>query len=90
MEITTATRGRLRELIAIELQLPVDEVRMGVSLRKDLGMDSVAALNILFAAEEEFEIHVPETELEGVDDVDGVFSLIERYRGVGGPAPGAS
>lgn len=87
MEITTVTKGRLRELIAVELQLPVDEIRSGVSLRRDLGMDSVAALNILFAAEEEFEIHVPEVELEHIDDLDGVLSLIERYRGVGGPPP---
>ena len=85
METSAVTKGRLRELIAVELQLPVDEVRTGVSLRKDLGMDSVAALNILFAAEEEFEIRVPEAELEGVDDVDAVFMLLERYRGVGGP-----
>ena len=87
METSTVTKGRLRELIAVELQLPVDEIRSGVSLRRDLGMDSVAALNILFAAEEEFSIHVPEAELDGVDDVDAVFSLIERYQGVGGPAP---
>jgi acyl carrier protein len=63
--------------------MPVDKIRSGVSLRKELGMDSVAALNILFAAEEAFDIHVPETELEGVDDVDAVLELVERYR----PAP---
>jgi acyl carrier protein len=79
MERTTVTRGRLLELIAIELQLPVEEIRSGLSLRKDLGMDSVAALNILFAAEEAFEVHVPEVELENVDDVDGILALLERH-----------
>jgi acyl carrier protein len=77
------TRSKLASIIAVELQMPVDKIRSGVSLRKELGMDSVAALNILFAAEEAFDIHVPETELEGVDDVDAVLELVERYR----PAP---
>jgi acyl carrier protein len=74
-----ASRARLVDLIAIELQLPPDKVRRGASLRKDLGMDSVAALNILFAAEEAFGIRVPEGELEQVDDVDAIVALIDRY-----------
>ena len=75
-------KARLVEIIADELQLPVTEVRSGQSLRKDLGMDSVAALNILFAAEEAFGIHVPETELEAIDDLDAIVALIERHHGV--------
>jgi acyl carrier protein len=43
-------------------------------------MDSVAALNILFAAEEAFGIHVPEGELEQVDEIDQIVDLIGRYR----------
>lgn len=46
-------------------------------------MDSVAALNILFAAEEAFGIQVPETELERVDDLDAIVALLERHL----PAP---
>ena len=71
---------RIAEIIACELQVPQDDVRAGVSLRKDLGMDSVAALNILFAAEEEFGIRIPEGELERVDDIDGIMALVERHR----------
>ena len=72
-------RSRVVDIIAIELQVPNERVRAGLSLRKDLGMDSVAALNILFAAEEAFGIQVPETELERVDDLDAVLALLERY-----------
>jgi acyl carrier protein len=78
---------RIIEIIAVELQVPVERVRAGMSLRKDLGMDSVAALNILFAAEEAFDVHVPEGELENVDDLDAILGLIERYetRGISPP-----
>ena len=74
-------RARLAEIVAWELQVPVAEVRSGRSLRKDLGMDSVAALNIVFAAEEAFGIRIPETELEEVDDVDAIVALVERHNG---------
>lgn len=71
--------GTLVEIISVELQIPSERVRAGLSLRKDLGMDSVAALNILFAAEEAFGIQVPETELERVDDLDAIVAMLERY-----------
>ena len=72
---------RLLELIATELQVPVANVLRGISLRKKLGMDSVAAVNIIFAVEEEFGIHVPETELEHVDTVDAILALLDRLAG---------
>jgi acyl carrier protein len=81
--MSTPSKARLRELIAIELQLPVEQVQGGLSLRRDLGMDSVAALNIIFAAEEEFDVRVPETELGDVDDLDAVWMLIQRHRPTG-------
>ena len=78
--MTAELRNKLKEIIAVELQIPVERVRGGVSLRKELGMDSVAALNILFAAEESLGVRVPEKELEPVDDFEGVLSMIERHR----------
>ena len=57
MEDAGAYRTRVREIIAVELQVQAEHVRSGVSLRRDLGMDSVAALNILFAAEETLGVH---------------------------------
>jgi len=75
----TSVAARVVEIIAVELQVPVERVRRGVSLRRDLGMDSVAALNILFAAEEAFGVRVPESELENVDDLEAVLALIRRH-----------
>jgi len=81
---------RLLGIVAVELQLPIGKVRRDVSLRKDLGMDSVAALNILFAVEEAFGIRVPEGELERVDDIDAILTLIERYQIGGSERPPAA
>lgn len=75
----TQVQDRVRRIIADELQRPYGDVRSGASLRKDLGMDSVAAINIVFAIEDSFGVHVPETELEEVDDMDQIIELVEQY-----------
>jgi acyl carrier protein len=49
-----ALSEKVREIIAVELQVDESRVVPMASLRADLGMDSIAALNILFAAEEAF------------------------------------
>ena len=70
---------QVRRIIAVELQCAPGDVCIGVSLRKDLGMDSVAAINIVFAIEESFGIRVPEAELEKVDDMEQVLRLVSGY-----------
>lgn len=72
-------QDRVRQIIADELQRAPSEVRSGTSLRKELGMDSVAAINIVFAIEDSFGVHVPETELEDVDDMDQIMHLVQQY-----------
>ena len=72
---------RLFEIVAVELQVPVAKVGRRVSLRKELGMDSVAAVNIVFAVEEEFGIHVAETELQDVDTVEAILEVLSRESG---------
>lgn len=76
----TELQERIRRIIAEELQRPSNEVCSGASLRRDLGMDSVAAINIVFAIEETFGVHVPETELEDVDDMDQIVNLVMQHR----------
>ena len=46
--------SKIRDIIAVELQVDRAKVVPAALLRGDLGMDSIAALNILFAAEETF------------------------------------
>ena len=75
----TQMQDRVRQIIADELQRAPSEVRSGTSLRKELGMDSVAAINIVFALEDTFGVHVPESELEDVDDMDQIIRLVRQY-----------
>lgn len=77
MDIVT---NKLREILSTELQIDRERVVSQAQLRGDLGMDSVAALNILFATEEAFGIEgIDVTEIARVATVADVEGLVRRY-----------
>lgn len=70
---------RAREIIAVELQLPQARLVPHARLR-DLGMDSIAALNIAFAVQEAFGIEpIDDAELQGVVTVADIERLVRRH-----------
>ncbi|MBM4268899.1 MAG: acyl carrier protein [Deltaproteobacteria bacterium] len=67
-------------LIAIELEMPEDRVRSATSLRGELGMDSIAAANVLFAIEEELGVELVLEDVEHLDDVAEIARVVRRAR----------
>ncbi len=65
-------RDAVVRVLAIELKASESEVRAASSLRKELGMDSIAVANVLYALEEEYDC---ELELDGVVRLDTVEDL---------------
>lgn len=75
----TSIAESVRDIIATELQIDRNRVVRGARLRKDLGMDSIAALNIMFAAQETFGIGaIEDTEILKVQTVADVEALVGR------------
>jgi acyl carrier protein len=70
---------KLADIIAIELDIDRGKVIPEASLHQ-LGMDSVAALNIVFAVQETFGIDKIEVDdLVGIETVADMRVLIEQY-----------
>jgi acyl carrier protein len=80
MEADAETLEKITRLIAIEMNVPEEVVRKAGSLRKELGMDSVAAASLLFAIEEEFSILLDLTNVEDVDSPTELASLVASAR----------
>ncbi len=73
-------QAQVRSILSIELQVEPVKVVPDASLRGDLGMDSVAALNVLFAAEETFGFpQIDPTELADVQTVADVERLVRMH-----------
>ena len=66
------------QVIAIELETTEAEVRAAASLRNNLGMDSIAAANVLFSLEEELGVELDLDEVESLDSVAEIAGLVDQ------------
>ena len=71
--------------LAIELNVPEERIRAARSLRTELGMDSIAAANVLFAIEEELGVELALEDVEQLDDVAEIARVVQRVW----PTPGS-
>lgn len=79
MDSVIATR--LRAIVARELNIEVDALLPDNRLREDLGMDSIIALNLIFAAERELDIKIEERQVVAVVTVADLERLVARLAG---------
>jgi len=68
-------REKLREIVAEVAE--IDEVPDGTPF-KDLGIDSMMAIEIISDVERTYKIKVPEEELAEIVDLDSVVALVSR------------
>ena len=69
----------IREAVCRELELPAKDLVDSASLRRDYGLDSVAAVNITFALETELGIAIDIKHLVGVDSIDDLRHLLAQH-----------
>jgi len=58
------------------LQVPSEKVTMDARFGDDLDADSLDLVELVMALEEQFDITVDESELEGVETVEQAFNLV--------------
>ena len=72
---------RVRSVVAKNKGIPEDAVSLDATFA-ELGMDSLDAVNLLFALEEEFNISIPDQEARTINSVrgmvNGVQALLEK------------
>ena len=73
---------RIREIIAEQLNIDdVEQITMETSLTKDLEADSLDAVEIIMAIEDEYEIEIPEEEAEQFQVVRNLVKYVEEQVG---------
>ena len=68
---------RVRKVIATSKRIPEDTVTID-SAFEQLGIDSMDAVEILFALENEFDINIPDEEVKTVRNVRQMVEGVER------------
>ena len=68
---------RVRKVIATSKRIPEERVTID-SAFEELGIDSMDAVEILFALENEFDINIPDEEVKAVRNVRQMAEGVER------------
>ena len=69
----------IEELLeASESSLEASEIGAETNLRDDLGLDSLQAVTVVMALEQEFEVEVDDEEIDGLQTVGDILELLAR------------
>jgi len=68
---------KVKEIIAEQLDVEVERIKMETSLMKDLEADSLDAVEIMMALEDEFEIEVPDEDAEKFANIGDIVKYVE-------------
>ncbi len=68
---------KVKEIIAEQLNIDEDRVSLDTHLMKDLEADSLDAVEIIMAIEDEFDIEIPDEEAEAFQSVGDIVKYVE-------------
>ena len=72
------TVERVKEIVAEQLGVEIDQVTPDASFIDDLGADSLDTVELVMALEEEFDTEIPDEEAEKIKTVGDIISYIEK------------
>ena len=68
---------KIKEIIMEQLQVEESEITMDTNLMKDLSADSLNAVEIIMAIEDEYGIEIPDEEAETIQTVADLVKFVE-------------
>lgn len=73
--------AKVKEIIVEQLGVNADQVNPEAKMIEDLGADSLDAVELVMAIEEEFGIEVPDDEAEKLVKVGDIIAHVEKSNG---------
>ena len=70
----------VKEVIAEQLNVNIDEIKLESNFVEDLGADSLDVVELVMALEEKFEIEIPDEDAEKIATVKDVVDYIEKAK----------
>ena len=71
---------KIKDIIIEQLQVEASEVNMDTNLMKDLSADSLDAVEIIMAIEDEYGIEIPDEEAEKMQTVGDLVRYVEENK----------
>ena len=70
---------KVRDILVDQLDVDEDTVTMEASITADLGADSLDVVDLLMSIEDEFEVEIPDGEVENIKTVGSLVEYIESH-----------
>ncbi|MCH5303232.1 MAG: acyl carrier protein [Ruminococcus sp.] len=68
---------KVKSILAEQFDVEEDKITEATDLQDDLGADSLDVVDLLMSIEDEFEIEVPDDEIENIKTVGALVNYIE-------------
>ncbi len=70
---------KVKMILADQLEVEEDTITTDTDIQDDLGADSLDVVDLVMSLEDEFEIEVPDEDIEGLRTVGALVSYIESH-----------
>lgn len=70
----------VREIIAEELSIDVEEIKLESTLSDDLGADSLDAVELVMAIEDAFDVEISDEVATKIKTVQDIVTLLEELK----------
>ena len=80
MATTEEIRADLAEIVNEIAGVPAEDVQLDKSFTDDLDIDSLSMVEVVVAAEEKFDVKIPDDEVKNLATVGDAVAFIERAK----------
>lgn len=71
---------KVKFILAEQLEVEEDSITAETDIQDDLGADSLDVVDLIMSLEDEFEIEVPDEDIESLRTVGALVSYIENHQ----------
>lgn len=68
---------KIKEILAEQLDADTEEMTMDTDIARDLGADSLDVVELLMSIEDEFQVEIPDKEIENIKTIGELVKYIE-------------
>jgi acyl carrier protein len=69
---------KIKEILAGQLDVDAEEMALDTKIADDLGADSLDVVELLMAIEDEFDVEIPDEEIEKLKTIGDVVEYIQN------------
>ena len=71
---------KVKELISEQLDVKADDITEASNIQDDLGADSLDVVDLVMALEDEFDVEIPEDQVENIKTVGDIVKFIDANK----------